>query len=381
MRSPLRDSPGRRDGKSRHSSQGDSPRSLGKRIERSHKRRKPMDDYSGRMSDEMDDQIRDRRQTSSETKIRIDVQLKEMHAEIKTLESHRRQLEMYLEDKIKEANTLTLRIHELEMQLSKEKEEGKRFATKIKKFTKAHNRHMRLQDELKRSHAQLQKLGEQLGLDAAGAGSVMIGNDDDSKINTASDDITGTYAVSPLTEGQISSPRRKGARALDGYDASNQVGGWTEGVKIRLDKVSRQSGNHDQLSSGKKAEVDGDAYNRHQSTYEDKSDRGLNMPTDIASADKYKVSEAGPALPSTGIAAHAMDEEIEVVEVDEKIQAVNAAALTGVEAEDSLKEQLSLFPPPPLPPIPQNAYAQYKADDETVDIDGVDEEAVEVDIV
>lgn len=34
--------------------------------------------------------------------------------------------QMYLEDKVKEAESLTLKAHELEMQLSKEKEEGKR---------------------------------------------------------------------------------------------------------------------------------------------------------------------------------------------------------------------------------------------------------------
>lgn len=35
--------------------------------------------------------------------------------------------QMYLDDKVKEADSLTLKIHELEMQLSKEKEEGKRY--------------------------------------------------------------------------------------------------------------------------------------------------------------------------------------------------------------------------------------------------------------
>lgn len=35
--------------------------------------------------------------------------------------------QMYLVDKVKEADSLTLKIDELEMQLSKEKEEGKRY--------------------------------------------------------------------------------------------------------------------------------------------------------------------------------------------------------------------------------------------------------------
>ncbi|KAI3457308.1 hypothetical protein Pfo_013971 [Paulownia fortunei] len=345
MRSPLHNSPGRGDAKARHSSHGDSPRSLGKRI-----KRKQLDghsDYSGRMSDGTEDQIQDRRQTSSDTKIRIDEQLREMHSEIKMLESDKRQLEMYLEDKVKEADTLTLKIHELEMQLSKEKEEGKRFTSKIKKFTKAHNRHLRLQDELKRSHAQLQKLGEQLDLDAA-----LPGIEDDSKINTMSDDVTGGYS-SPLNEGQMnSSPHRKRSRVLlEVHDASNQVnpvGGRTEIGKIRVEKLSRQSGNHDQLSNSKKPEVEDDAYNgRGPLAYEDKSRRGINLPVDIASADKYKVSETGLTLPSTGIAAHAMEEDVEVVEMNDRFHVVGAAS-TGAEMEVALKTPRSPFLPPLL---------------------------------
>ncbi|KAL0306915.1 UNVERIFIED_CONTAM: hypothetical protein Sradi_6108800 [Sesamum radiatum] len=96
MRSPLHNSPGRGDTKARYSSHGDSPRSLGKRIDKNNRKRKQLDghsDYSGRMSDGTEDQMRDRRQTSSDTKMRIDEQLRELHSEIKMLESDKRQLE------------------------------------------------------------------------------------------------------------------------------------------------------------------------------------------------------------------------------------------------------------------------------------------------
>ncbi|PIN18329.1 hypothetical protein CDL12_08989 [Handroanthus impetiginosus] len=427
MRSPLHKSPGRGDAKVRHSSHGDSPRSIGKRIDRNNRKRKHLDghsDYSGRMSDG----------TLSDTRIRIDEQLREMQSEMKMLESDKRQLEIYVEDMEKEADTLTLKLQELEKQLSKEKEECKRnnvnisshksqqfsmnlflymmmlnplgylgvrhlffsrplftfsiwstlfsrFTNKIKKFIKAHNRHLQLQDELKRSQAQLQKLGEQLDLDTAGPG-----NEDDSKMNTTSDDVTGGYAVSPLNEGQMnSSPQRKRSRVVqEAYDASNQVnpvGGRTEIGKNRVEKFSRQSGNHDQLSNSRKPDTGGDAYSEHGSlTYEDKSKRGINLPADISSADKYKACETGPPLPSTGIAAHAMDEDVEVVETDDKSQRVGASS-TGAETETSFKTSRLPFLPPPPPPIPQNVYSQYKGDDEKVDIDGVDEDTVEVDIV
>ncbi|KAK6134893.1 hypothetical protein DH2020_031377 [Rehmannia glutinosa] len=289
MRSPLNNSPGRGDPKARHSSRGKIPTSLQRKHLDGHS------DYSGRMSDGTEDQTNDKRQTSSDTKLRINEQLREIHSEIKILESDKRQLEMYLEDKVKEADTLTLKIHELEMQLSKEKEEGKR------------------------SHAQLQKLGEQLDLDAAAPGI-----EDDSRINTMSDDVTG--GSSPMNGGQMNySPQRKRSRVfLEIHDASNQVnpvGEMTEIGKIRVGKLSRQSGNHDQLTNSKKPEADVDAYNgRGPLAYEDKSRIGINQSADIASADKYKVSERGLTLPSTCIAAHAIDEDVDIVEVDDKLQ-------------------------------------------------------------
>lgn len=71
---------------------------------------------------------------------------------------------------------------------------------------------------LHRSHAKLQKLGEQLDLDPAGTG-----NEDDAKIYALNGDIVGGY-VSPLNDGQMnSSPHRKRPRVnLETHDASNQ---------------------------------------------------------------------------------------------------------------------------------------------------------------
>ncbi|KAL6570673.1 hypothetical protein OROGR_000223 [Orobanche gracilis] len=400
-RSPLHTSPVRRHSKARHSSRGDSPRSHGERIycifqfaqschifcsDRTHRKRKQLDghtNYSGRMPDGNEDhQIKDRRQTSSDTNMRISNQLREMHSEIKILESHKQQLEMDLEDKVKEADILTLKIHELEMQLAKENEEATRYTAKIKKFVKAHNRHLRLQDELKRSHAQLQKLGEQLELDAAGPGTK-----DDSQIDTVSADIIGVS--SPLNGDQTNcSPQRKRSRVLLEYPAAldqvNQIEGTQERTEIRrnrVEKLSRYSGNHDQLSNSTKPEVDVDGHNEPgASEYEYESIGGLNRPADVASM--YKVSEMGLPLPPTGIAAQAMDEDVEVVDLNDESRVAGTAS-TQAETDLKLKFLHAPFlpPPPPLPSIPPNIYLQYKGDDENVDIDGVAEEMVEVDVV
>ncbi|XP_041990003.1 zinc finger CCCH domain-containing protein 13-like isoform X2 [Salvia splendens] len=376
IRSPLRNSPDRRDARARHTSHGDSPRSLGKGIDRNVRKRRRFDghsDYSGRMSDGTEDQIKDRRPASSEAKMQIDEQLREIHSEIKLLEDDKQQLQMYLEEKVNEADSLTFKIHDLEMQLSKEKEEGKRFSTKIKKFIKAHNRHSRLQEELKRSQAQFQKLGEQLDSD------VGVGNEDDTKTKASNDDVKGGF-TSPLNEGQLnSSPLRKRSRfSLEAQEASPQVGGRADMGKSKVEKPHRSSRNQENFSNTKKSEADADTYNsRWRSTYEEKSRKGSNLPADTDSTDKYKVTETGIILPSTGIAANAIDEDVEVAETDERYQ-VPSNGPNG--SEDRFKTSRLPFLPLP-PPIPQNAYMQYEGDDENVDVDEADEETVEVDIV
>ncbi|XP_073154245.1 zinc finger CCCH domain-containing protein 13 [Henckelia pumila] len=382
-RSPLRKYSPRRDDRARHSSHGNSPRSPMTRIDRNHRKKQRLDgthDYSGsmRMSDGNEDQNRERTWTPSDSKMLLDEQLRHMLTEIKILGNDKQKLEIFLEEKGQEADALNLKIHDLEMQLSKEKEEAKRVSTKIKKFIKAHNRHLRLQEELKRSHAQVLKLGEQLDFNAARQGS----NEEDSKINAVSEDETGVNNVSPLNECQInSSPSQKKLRGyLEDHDASNQVKG--NRAEIRgtwLEKPSRHTEHHEQSVRRKES----DANNRcGPMAYEDKPRRGTYQPPDVASADKvpplFSVPEMGLILPSTGLAAHAVDEYVEDLDMDEKFQATGAAS-TRTEADATLK--FLPYPPPPPPPAPPNVYSQYEGDDEHVDIDDADEEAVEVDII
>lgn len=65
----------------------------------------------------------------------------------------------------------------------------------------------------------------------------------------------------------------------------------------------------------------------------------------------------GLNLPSTGLAAHAVDEYIFDPEMDEKFQ-VTGVASTGTETDVGLKFPTLRFPPPPPPPVPQNVYSQ-----------------------
>ncbi|KZV40315.1 zinc finger CCCH domain-containing protein 13 [Dorcoceras hygrometricum] len=357
-RSPLRKFSPRRDDRARHSSRGNSPRSPMKRIDRNHRKRQRLDgnhDYSGsmRMSDGNEDQNRERTWAPSDSKVHLDGQLRHVLTELKILDSDKQKLEIFLEEKVQEADALTLKIHDLEIQLSKEKEEAKR------------------------SNAQILKLGDQLDFNAARQGS----NEEDSKINTVSDDETGVNNASPLNGFRInSSPNQKKSREYpEAHDASNQVnivkGDRTEIRGTRREKPSRQTEHREQLIWSKES----DANNRCDPlAYEDKLKKGTYQPRDVASADK--APEMGPMLPSTGLAAHALDEYIEDHEMDEKFR-VTGAASTRTEPDANMKVTVLPFPPPPPPPLPQNVYSQYEGDDEHVEIDEVDEETVEVDII
>lgn len=69
-----------------------------------------------------------------------------------------------------------------------------------------------------------------------------------------------------------------------------------------------------------------------------------------------KVFEASLVLPSTSMAAHANDEVVDIIEMDEKFELMGTASMNETEA--AFKVPPVPFPPVPPPPVPENAYAQ-----------------------
>ncbi|KAG6404847.1 hypothetical protein SASPL_132423 [Salvia splendens] len=208
-RSPLCNSPDRRDGDS-------SPEKRMSVPDRNVRKRTRWDVRGDGSIDQIEDKA----------KMQIDDQLRETYAEIRRLEDDKQRLQMYLEDKDKEASSLTFEIHELEMQLSEEKKEGNRFKTKVKKFIEAHNCHLRLQDELKRSEAQLQNLVEHLDSD------VGEGSEDDPNIKALRDD-EGRLNSSSRVEVRETSPQaRLSAPDADGPCCHLQYKGNDENVDV-----------------------------------------------------------------------------------------------------------------------------------------------------
>lgn len=61
-------------------------------------------------------------------------------------------------------------------------------------------------------------------------------------------------------------------------------------------------------------------------------------------------------MPSTSMAAHAIDDEVDIVETDEKLEAVDSS--TRSDSEFIFKNHSLPLPPLPPPPVPENAYEQ-----------------------
>ncbi|KAH7576774.1 hypothetical protein JRO89_XS01G0145800 [Xanthoceras sorbifolium] len=395
-----------RDARGRDRFRGHSPsRSLensdGKRRKKHHD--DGQSDFSGSLKilDGIEDQVKERKITSSDSKFTLREKLKEVQSDINTLDHRRLQLEIDVEEKIQEADILTSRIEELETQLHKEKEEGKRIASKIKKFVKAHNRHSRIQDDLKRqvivcfeslnavslSQARLQKLGYQLGSDASGA----AGNEEDSSINIVSDGETTNYhLLGPKNDMQTkSSPNKRKLHAgrntadVTIAEANLTRGGGHRAESRQFEKPSRWNVHPSQSNVDTEVEAANNGDSNHGPLAdESKSKGGKNVSAGFSSADKVNLYVPSQGLASglllTSMAAHAITEEVEMDSA-------------GVEKGTIYEAARVPFKLPPPPPIPQNVYfqlkhepplciylskyehcvLQYEGDDENVDVDGL----------
>lgn len=86
---------------------------------------------------------------------------------------------------------------------------------------------------------------------------------------------------------------------------------------------------------------------------------------------QVKGSEVGCALPSTSIAAHAIDELIEAVETEDRFEAVEGTPVFENGAIDNKASSSYMPPPPPPPRIDLNAYRQVKIIDRILFVCGV----------
>lgn len=319
---------------------------------------------SFKVSDGTADRGKDKHLGPSDSRGLLDNELKQVQYEIDVLLDQKRHLEIDLQGRIQEADILSSRIRDLEVQLCEEKDKSKRINSKIKKLIRAHVHHIQLQDELKRSQVQLQKLVEELGLDAA----QHIGSED---INIMSDE---EVQVLELKKDRMS-PAKKQMKLQNNMEApggSKLAANILKGHKARVDGSSWRN-SHMQFNGNKEPEVGHKRKDTEQlQPNESKSKRRKDASKGSASLDKHKALESNVVAPPTSMAAHAVDDFLDQIEVEDKIEAIETSAAA---------ENGSPFGLPSLPSLSKNNYIQYEGADEKVDVDGLEQEPEELDIV
>lgn len=355
-----------RDARERDASRGRSPTESVERSERKRRMKHHSDgqsDISGSLNmPDGKDHVKEKKHLPSNSKDAL--QLRQLQSEINMLDDEKRELEMYLEEATCQAESLASKSQELEMELFKEKEERKRIALKAKQFMEAYNNHSRLEAELKRSEAQLQKLASKLSSDFIRTSA----SGEDSPINISDGGMAGNHFSSLDEQQKNTSPTKKRPRIHHEADeTSNQA-------STRAKGNASQRIAYAKLSNEKKDEAELNLENEYNTVVdEEKSKKGINFSNDMSFTNKAK--DIAVVLPSTSMAAHAKDEDVEVGEIEEKLEvAGNATRRAGKGVPSGIAEYPFLPPPPPLP---RGASLQFKRDD----ADERDEEMLEVDIV
>ncbi|XP_045828491.1 zinc finger CCCH domain-containing protein 13 isoform X3 [Trifolium pratense] len=372
--SPPRYSPAR-DARARQTTREYSPpRSPEKKSDRRYKRKQGISgqsDISGslKVSDRIIDQVKEGKLHSSDSRNTLEDQLKKVHSDIDTLENRKSQLSVRLDESVQEVDSLNSRIQELEAQLNKENGEYKRITSRIRKFVRMHNHNLELQDELKRSQVRLQRFGDQLFSDI----SIIGANEEDFSVDIVSNG--ENTSLPPITKHNLEqnggSPCRK---RLHGERDS------VEKLKQDKSKVghlveTERSGKRSRLSAQtndkgcEEAPGNGIEVIRHVDL-EGKHKKGIWNSSNNTHSEKQKESRI--EVPSTSMAAHVFDEEVDIehdngTDIDEtaKTENENAVALQV--------KGIPLMLTPDL--IPRSNYSQYEGKHENVDVDGLDEEA------
>ncbi|RLM79884.1 zinc finger CCCH domain-containing protein 13-like isoform X2 [Panicum miliaceum] len=299
--------------------------------------RSPSRKRSLSISDKNDDRKKETL-LSADDKEDQEIQLKQIRQDMELLREDKSHLEIILDEKNAEVRKISSRVNDLDLQIRKEKEECHRMTSKIKKFIKAHARFLKAQEELKRSQARFERLGDLLASDILKRGA----NEEVSSVNV-DEDPNGPYERSPdaATAKKRSIPHSTSEEA--------------KAVKKRRDRDLE----FDKSSKGTEPTK---ALYLKKKLWEDEKDKIGNVVSS-ANTDKVKDSQVKHVLPSTGMAAHAVDDLFEAVELEDRHDPINASV-----ENDAGDETRSPAMPPQPPPV-VNAYEQYEGDDEEVDVE------------
>ncbi|RDX84561.1 Zinc finger CCCH domain-containing protein 13, partial [Mucuna pruriens] len=332
--SPRRYSPAQ-DARGRQTTREYSPsRSLEKKSDRRHRRKQDntgQSDISGnlKVSDRIQDRVKEGKLLSSGSRNTLEEQLKKVDLDINTLKNRKFQLEVYLDESVQEVDSLNSRIQELEAQLCREDE------------------------ECIRSQVRLQRFGDQLVSDISRIGA----NEEDLSIDIVSN---GENIGLPLIV----------KHNAEHNDAS------THRKRLHIERDALEELKQDRSKDGHLVET---ARTRKRSRWNlsdqlnDESLRTLDngtevtRPIDLEGKPKRGLKQPRVEVPSTSMAAHVVDEEVEI----ERYDGIDINETANVENENDVAYKVKGAPlmlPPAL--IPRSNYSQYEGNDENVDVDG-----------
>ncbi|PUZ74175.1 hypothetical protein GQ55_1G044300 [Panicum hallii var. hallii] len=169
-------------------------RSPSRKSERRHEKKPDDGETNSSRSLSISDKNDDKKKEtllSADDKEDQEIQLKQIRQNMELLCEDKSRLEIILDEKNAEVLKISSRLNDLELQIRKEKEECHRMTSKMKKFIKAHARFLKAQEELKRSQARFERLGDLLASDILKRGA----NEEVSSINV--EDTNGPYERSP----------------------------------------------------------------------------------------------------------------------------------------------------------------------------------------
>ncbi|KQJ93452.1 zinc finger CCCH domain-containing protein 13 isoform X2 [Brachypodium distachyon] len=279
--------------------------------------------------------------------------LKQIRLDMEALREDKSHLEIVLDEKIDEMRKISSKVNDLDQQLQREKNECHRMTSKMKKFIKAHGRFLKAQEELKRSQARFERLGDLLASDILKRGA----NEEVSSVH-ADEDLNGSYERSPNTA--VTKKRSIPYSTSDEAKAAKKRRDRDSDTITRSDKYRSEGDATDFDKASKGSEATKSIYLKKR-LWEDEKNKLGNV---VSSADKVKDSPVKHALPSTGMAAHALYDLNEAIELDDRHETIDA--LLENDADDRTRSPVM---PPQPPPVVQNAYEQYEDLDEEVDVE------------
>ncbi|KAH1248104.1 Zinc finger CCCH domain-containing protein 13 [Glycine max] len=319
-------------------------RSLEKKSDRRYRRKQDItgqSDVSGnlKVSDRVQDRVKEGKLLSSGSRNNLEEKLKKVDSDISTLQNRKFQLEVFLDENVQEVDSLNSRIRELEGQLSKEDE------------------------ECKRSQVRLQRFGDQLFSDISRIGA----NEEDLSIDILSNgENTGLHPIAKhnVEQNDASFHRRRLHIECDALEELKQGSSYG-----KCSDVDRSKDGHlvETARTRKRSR-----WNLSDQLNEDSlgtPDNGTEVTRSLDLEGKHKKGLKQPRIeaPSTSMAAHVVDEDVDIERYDgnDIYETANTENYNGAAYK---VKGAPLMLPPAL--IPRSNYSQYEGNDENVDVDG-----------